>query len=65
MVAEALVLADPYLMINGTNGGVRMSQCTSDVVAYSHLTDGVLSRIEYSEGKVMQGALLQKRLFWC
>ncbi|XP_074644284.1 deoxynucleoside triphosphate triphosphohydrolase SAMHD1-like isoform X2 [Tubulanus polymorphus] len=49
MLTEALIEADPYLLISGTNGKMmKMSESIDDMVAYSKLTDYVTHQIKMS-----------------
>lgn len=49
MIAEALVLADPYIKIPGTGGALRrMSECPDDLEAYWKLGDHLFKQIEHS-----------------
>ncbi|XP_041375532.1 deoxynucleoside triphosphate triphosphohydrolase SAMHD1-like [Gigantopelta aegis] len=50
MVAEALIAADEYIKIPGTNGEDRkMSECIDDMEAYTKLTDDVFHQILLSK----------------
>jgi HD superfamily phosphohydrolase len=62
MLAEALILADPFVTIPGKNGAPRkMSECVDDLHAYWRLTEYILHVIEHSVQPVR--FLCQK--FWC
>ncbi|GCC30902.1 deoxynucleoside triphosphate triphosphohydrolase SAMHD1 [Chiloscyllium punctatum] len=46
MITEALVLADPYIEISGTDGKLyKISEAIDDMVAYTKLTDEIFQQI--------------------
>jgi HD superfamily phosphohydrolase len=48
MMVDALVLADPHLLVPGSSGLVRMSRAHEDMEAYWKITEHVLRSIEFS-----------------
>ena len=49
MLAEVLILADPYIQIPGRGGVLRrMSECPQDLHAYWRLTEYVQFMIQHS-----------------
>ncbi|XP_049342344.1 deoxynucleoside triphosphate triphosphohydrolase SAMHD1 isoform X1 [Astyanax mexicanus] len=72
MITEALVKADPYVLIGGSSGKMfRISQAIEDMEAYTKLTDHVFEQILYSSDPNLSEAqrILQnivcRRLYKC
>lgn len=56
-ITRALVLAEPYLYITGTNGKqMRLSETLNDMKAYVQVTDNILQRIQHSTESVLEPA---------
>ncbi|XP_041061392.1 deoxynucleoside triphosphate triphosphohydrolase SAMHD1-like [Carcharodon carcharias] len=57
MITEALVLADPHIKINGTNGKLyTISTAIDDMEAYTKLTDNIFQQILNSSESKLQEA---------
>ncbi|XP_053353441.1 deoxynucleoside triphosphate triphosphohydrolase SAMHD1-like isoform X1 [Clarias gariepinus] len=71
MISEALVKADPYILIKGSTGQCRMSEAIDDMEAYTKLTDHVFEQILYSSNENLSEAqsilknILCRRLYKC
>lgn len=48
MIVEALILADPFIFVEGKDGLKRMSEATSDFHAYWKYSEYILKQIEHS-----------------
>ncbi|KAL7864489.1 hypothetical protein AOLI_G00159090 [Acnodon oligacanthus] len=72
MITEALVKADPYIEIEGSEGKMfKMSDAIEDMEAYTKLTDHVFEQILYSsnpnltEAKTILQKIIYRRLYKC
>ncbi|KAF5886396.1 deoxynucleoside triphosphate triphosphohydrolase SAMHD1, partial [Clarias magur] len=70
MIAEALVKADPYILIEGSNGMLyKMSEAIDDMEAFTKLTDHVFEKILYSsdpklsEAQTILKNIVSRRLY--
>ena len=70
MIAEAMAMADAHVTLHGVGGRpCRMSQCTSDMNAYTMLSDWILRSIEFSTEPALQDsrgllARLRRRCYY-
>ncbi|XP_060731418.1 deoxynucleoside triphosphate triphosphohydrolase SAMHD1-like [Tachysurus vachellii] len=72
MITEALVKADPYILIQGSSGKMyKMSQAIDDMEAYTKLTDNIYEQILYSsnpdlsEAQTIMKNILCRKLYKC
>ncbi|KAI4883970.1 hypothetical protein NFI96_027537 [Prochilodus magdalenae] len=72
MITEALVKADPHILIEGSNGETcRMSEAIDDMEAYTKLTDHIFEQILYSTKPELSKAkdilqnIICRRLYKC
>jgi HD superfamily phosphohydrolase len=57
MINEALVLANEHILLKGTNDrSVKMSEAINDMVAYTNLTDSIISMIMISTDENLKEA---------
>jgi hypothetical protein len=57
MLCEALLLADPFIFVTGTNGKpTKMSESPEDIVAYCKISDYIINLIEHSCSKELEPA---------
>ncbi len=70
MLCEALLLADPYITVTGTNGKLtKLSESPNDMVAYCKISDYIIHLIEYSNTNELEPARnlinrIRKRSFY-
>ncbi|XP_047669851.1 deoxynucleoside triphosphate triphosphohydrolase SAMHD1-like [Tachysurus fulvidraco] len=72
MITEALVKADPYILIQGSSGKMyKMSEAIDDMEAYTKLTDNIFEQILYSsnpnlsEAQTIMKNILCRKLYKC
>ncbi|XP_047669910.1 deoxynucleoside triphosphate triphosphohydrolase SAMHD1-like [Tachysurus fulvidraco] len=72
MITEALVKADPYILIQGSPGKMyKMSEAIDDMEAYTKLTDNIFEQILYSsnpdlsEAQTIMKNILCRKLYKC
>ncbi|XP_072918222.1 deoxynucleoside triphosphate triphosphohydrolase SAMHD1-like [Hemitrygon akajei] len=72
MITEAMVLADPHILISGTRGEqYRMSTAIDDMEAYTKLTDSIFEQIlnssnpELEEAQTILNNIINRKLYKC
>ncbi|XP_059837185.1 deoxynucleoside triphosphate triphosphohydrolase SAMHD1-like [Hypanus sabinus] len=72
MITEAMVLADPHILISGSGGRqYRMSTAIDDMEAYTKLTDSIFEQIlnssqpELEEARTILNNIRNRRLYRC
>ncbi|XP_059836904.1 deoxynucleoside triphosphate triphosphohydrolase SAMHD1-like isoform X1 [Hypanus sabinus] len=72
MITEAMVLADPHILISGSGGEqYRMSTAIGDMEAYTKLTDSIFEQIlnssqtELEEARTILNNIINRNLYRC
>ncbi|XP_072918220.1 deoxynucleoside triphosphate triphosphohydrolase SAMHD1-like [Hemitrygon akajei] len=72
MITEAMVLADPHILISGSGGKqYRMSTAIGDMEAYTKLTDSIFEQIlnsskpELEEARTILNNIINRNLYKC